>query len=295
MQFQNGSTPLDYRKKLIVEPGSKAHLKDFDPAWHGEHEDEKAAAEEIAHHLDRITKLQRLLYGEKRHGVLIILQGIDAAGKDGTCWHVMRAFNPQGVDVTGFKQPTAEESEHDFLWRIHPHTPGRGRIAIFNRSHYEDVLVVRVHGLAPESVWSKRYDQINEFERLLAENNVVILKFFLVISPEEQLKRFGERLDDPMRQWKISDGDYSERARWSEYGEAYEAMLEKCSTKHAPWYVLPSNHKWFRNLAASQILADTLEDLNMKLPEPTVDLAKIKTLYQAALADPAHPDKIKAA
>ncbi len=286
---------MDYRKKLIVEPGSKVRLKDVDPAWHGKHEDEKEAAEEMARHLERGTKQQRLLYGEKRHAVLIVLQGIDAAGKDGVCWHVMQALNPQGVAVTGFKQPTSTEKEHDFLWRVHPHTPGLGQIAVFNRSHYEDVLVVRVHDLAPKSVWSKRYDQINDFERLLADNGVAILKFFLLISPEEQLKRFGERLDDPMRQWKISDSDYAERAKWDDYIDAYEAMLEKCSTKHAPWYVIPSNHKWFRNLAVSEILAETLEDLHMKLPKPTVDLAKIRAEYHATSADPAHPGKAKPA
>ena len=284
---------MDYRKKLIVEPGSKVKLKDVDPGWRGKHEDEKEAAGEIARHLERITKQQRLLYGEKRHAVLIVLQGIDAAGKDGVCWHVMQAMNPQGVAVTGFKQPTSTEKEHDFLWRVHPHAPGLGHIAVFNRSHYEDVLVVRVHDLAPKSVWSKRYDQINDFERLLADNGVAILKFFLWISPEEQLKRFAERLDDPMRQWKISDSDYAERAKWDEYIDAYEAMLEKCSTKHAPWYVIPSNHKWFRNLAVSQVLAETLEDLHMKLPKPTVDLAKIRAEYHATNVDPAHPDKAK--
>lgn len=284
---------VDYRKKLLVEPGSKVKLKNVDPSWHGKHENEKEAADEMARHLGRLTNQQRLLYGEKRHAVLIVLQGIDAAGKDGVCWHVMQAMNPQGVAVTGFKQPTSTEKEHDFLWRVHPHAPGLGQIAVFNRSHYEDVLVVRVHDLAPKSVWSKRYEEINDFERLLADNGVAILKFFLWISPEEQLKRFGERLDDPMRQWKISDSDYTERAKWDDYIDAYEAMLEKCSTKHAPWYVIPSDHKWFRNLAVSQVLAETLEDLHMKLPKPTVDLAKIRAEYHTTSADPAHPGKAK--
>lgn len=282
---------MDYRKKLIVEPGSKVRLKDRDPSWHGKHEDEKAAAEETARHLARITTQQRLLYGERRHALLIVLQGIDAAGKDGVCWHVMQAMNPQGVGVTGFKQPTPEEQAHDFLWRVHPHAPGLGRVAVFNRSHYEDVLVVRVHKLAPKSVWSTRYDRINEFERLLHESGVTIVKLFLQITPEEQLRRFAERLDDPMRQWKISDSDYSERALWDDYAKAYEAMLENCSTEHAPWYVIPSNHKWFRNLAASQIVAATLEDLGMKLPQPTVDIAKIRAEYHDSAADPAHPGK----
>lgn len=282
---------MDYRKKLIVEPGSKVQLKHLDPAWHGQHGSEKEAAEEIAKHLSSIADHQRLLYGEKRHALLIVLQGIDAAGKDGVCWHVIKGMNPQGVSVTGFKQPTPQELDHDFLWRVHPHTPGLGRVAVFNRSHYEDVLVARVHKLAPKSVWSPRYDRINEFEQLLHENGVTIIKFFLMITPEEQLKRFGERLDDPMRQWKISNSDYTERALWDDYIQAYEAMLEKCSTKHAPWYILPSNHKWFRNLAASQIIASTLQDLHMKLPKPTVDIETIRAEYHSASATPDEPEQ----
>lgn len=282
---------MDYRRKLIVKPGAKVRLEDFDPGWHGGHADEKAAAAETAEHLRSITVQQRLLYGERRHSLLVVLQGIDAAGKDGVCWHVMQAMNPQGVEVTGFKQPTPEEHDHDFLWRVHPHAPGLGRVAVFNRSHYEDVLVVRVHKLTPKSVWSERYDRINEFERLLTESGTAIVKLFLLISPEEQLKRFGERLDDPMRQWKISDSDYSERALWNDYARAYEAMLENCSTGRAPWYVIPSNEKWFRNLAASQIIAATLSDLGMKLPAPSVDLAAIRAQYHAAEADPSDPEK----
>jgi len=239
-----------------------------------------------------LSKQQRMLYGEKRHAVLIVLQGIDAAGKDGVCWHVMKGMNPQGVSVTGFKQPTPEEREHDFLWRVHPHAPGLGRVAVFNRSHYEDVLVARVHRLVPKSVWSTRYDRINEFERLLTESGVKIIKFFLWISPEEQLGRFAERIADPMRRWKISEGDYSERALWDDYVMAYEDMLANCSTRHAPWYVLPSNHKWFRNLAASQIITATLDDLKMKLPSPAVDIARIKAEYHATEADPAHPERV---
>jgi PPK2 family polyphosphate:nucleotide phosphotransferase len=186
--------------------------------------------------------------------------------------------------VTPFKQPTEPELAHDFLWRVHPHAPGRGQVAVFNRSHYEDVLVVRVHKLAPKPVWSRRYDRINEFERLLADNGTAVLKFFLYISADEQLRRFKDRLDDPEKQWKISASDYSERARWDDYIKAFEDVLEKCSTKHAPWYVIPSNHKWFRNRAVSEILADTLDDLRMKPPAPTVDLAQIRKEYEAAAA-----------
>lgn len=192
-------------------------------------------------------------------------------------------MDPQGVQVTGFKQPTAEEREHDFLWRVHPHAPQRGNIAIFNRSHYEDVLVVRVHELVPKDVWKPRYDFINEWERLLAvENNTTILKFFLYISKEEQLEQFKIRLDDPDRQWKISDSDYKEREKWDDYIKAFEAALSRCSTRCAPWYVIPSNHKWFRNLAVSQIIADALEDMRLELPKPTVDIEEIRQLYHQA-------------
>ncbi|MEM8843314.1 MAG: PPK2 family polyphosphate kinase, partial [Pseudomonadota bacterium] len=174
---------------------------------------------------------------------------------------------------------------HDFLWRVHPHTPGLGEVAVFNRSHYEDVLVTRVHDLVPKSVWSKRYDMINEFERHLTANATTILKFFLWISPEEQLERFRSRLEDPTKQWKISTSDYAERALWDHYVKAYEAMLSKCSTKHAPWYVIPSNHKWFRNLAVSEILIDALAGLRMKRPEPSVDLDEIRQKYHRAAAE----------
>lgn len=273
---------MDLREKLIVEPGKRVRLKDIDPGFSGKHTSEFEARGDLDKNVARLSRLQEALYAEKKHAVLIVLQGIDAAGKDGTCWHVMTAMNPQGTTVTSFKQPTEPELAHDFLWRVHPHTPGRGQVAVFNRSHYEDVLIVRVHGLAPKSVWSKRYDQINAFEELLVASGTTILKFFLLISAEEQLERFKDRLDDPAKQWKISDSDYSERQRWDDYTKAYEAMLEKCSTRRAPWFVIPSNRKWFRNLAISTILADTMEGLKMKPPAPTVDLAEIRKQYEAA-------------
>jgi PPK2 family polyphosphate:nucleotide phosphotransferase len=273
---------MDYRKKLVVEPGSKVKLKAIDPGWHGKADGGEDATAALAAETERLTKLQYLLYAEKKHALLVVLQGIDAAGKDGTCWHVMTSMNPQGTTVVPFKEPTEAELAHDFLWRVHAHTPGRGQVAVFNRSHYEDVLVVRVHDLVPKAVWSKRYDQINAFEALLAASGVTIVKFFLYISPEEQLARFKQRLDDPARQWKISDSDYKERAFWGDYVKAYEAMLERCSTEAAPWYVIPSNHKWFRDLAVSRILADTLDGLKMKMPEPSVDLAAVRKAYHAA-------------
>ena len=271
---------MEFRKRFRIEPGSKGDFSAIDPGFHEPHANDVEAAADLQHNLTRITNLQRGLYAERKHSLLIVLQGIDGAGKDGTCWHVIGAMDPQGVEVTGFKQPTAEEREHDFLWRVHPHAPGLGNVAIFNRSHYEDVLVVRVHKLAPEEVWKPRYDFINEWEKLIAvENNTVILKFFLYISKEEQLERFRKRLDDPARQWKISEGDYTEREKWDDYIKAFEAMLSRCSTKHAPWFVVPSNHKWFRNLTVSQIIADTLEDMHLQMPKPTVDLDEIRRLY----------------
>jgi len=273
---------MSYAHQLIVAPDSKVRLNDIDPAFHGHHESADKAAPEIAEHLDRLRALQYTLYAEKAHSLLIVLQGIDAAGKDGVCRHVIDAMNPQGCVVTGFKQPTAEERGHDFLWRVHRHAPELGKVAIFNRSHYEDVLVVRVHKLVPKEQWAKRYDHINAFERLLADSGTTILKFFLWISKEEQLERFRQRLDDPARQWKISESDYTERAYWDDYVAAYEEMLQRCSTDVAPWYVIPSNHKWFRNLAVSQIICEALAGMKLKMPKPTVDLDKIRKSYHKA-------------
>jgi PPK2 family polyphosphate:nucleotide phosphotransferase len=243
---------------------------------------EDDAKQELDKAKNKLTEMQRLFYGDRSRALLIVLQGIDGAGKDGTCWHVISAMDPQGVKVQGFKQPTPEEAAHDFLWRVHPHAPAKGEVAVFNRSHYEDVLVVRVHKLAPKPIWQARYDFINEWEKLLhTQNNTTILKFFLMISKDEQLARFKERLDDPGRQWKISDSDYKERSYWDDYIGAFEDALTNCSKEHAPWYAIPSNHKWFRNLAVSKIVAETMEDMKLKLPKPTVDLAEIRRLYHA--------------
>jgi PPK2 family polyphosphate:nucleotide phosphotransferase len=273
---------MDYNKRLIVKPGDKVKLADVDCGYKGHHEHAEHAAGEIANYLDRLRKLQYTLYAERAHSLLIVLQGIDAAGKDGVCRHVITAMSPQGCIVTGFKQPTAEERGHDFLWRVHPYAPELGKVAIFNRSHYEDVLVVRVHKLAPKEVWSRRYDHINAFETLLADSGTTILKFFLWISREEQLERFKQRLDDPARQWKISDSDYKEREFWDDFVKAYEDMLERCSTDRAPWYVIPSNHKWFRNLAVSQIICEAMEGMKMQMPKPIVDLSQIGKAYHKA-------------
>ena len=272
-----------FRKEFSVEPGSSVKLKDIDPGYHGKHESHEAALPEIQAHVQRMYELQYLMYAERKHSLLIVLQGLDAGGKDGVIRHVITGMNPAGCRVTGFKRPTPEELAHDFLWRVHAHVPAKGEVAIFNRSHYEDVLVVRVHKLAPEEVWSERYDLINDFERLLVvENNTTILKFFLYISKQEQLARFKQRLDDPSRHWKISDSDYEERERWDDYVKAFEDVLAKTSTEKAPWFVIPANHKWFRDLAISQIITRTLEDLDMKMPEPSVDIAAIRRKYHAA-------------
>ena len=229
-----------------------------------------------------MDKLQYLLYADGDKSLLVVLQALDAAGKDGVVRHVFRGMNPQGTSVFSFKQPSKDEAAHDFLWRAHQRTPGKGEIVIFNRSHYEDVLVVRVHKLVEKSVWSKRYDLINDFEKMLASNGTRILKFLLHISPEEQLARFKQRLDDPSRNWKISDADYSERELWPRYIEAYEEALERTSTKHAPWYVIPANHKWFRDLAISEIIADTLDEMGLKLPPTHVDMDEIRNKYHVA-------------
>lgn len=273
---------MNYGKKFIVDPGAKLRLGKIDPGYSGKHKSREAAAEETDAQVARMDRLQYLLYADGSRSLLIVLQGLDAAGKDGTVRHLFTGMNPQGTSVANFKEPTKEELAHDFLWRVHPHVPSKGEVVIFNRSHYEDVLVVRVHKLVPRSVWSKRYGQINDFEKLLHENGTSILKFFLHISPDEQLQRFRQRLDDPERQWKISDSDYSERKLWPKYMGAYEEAIAETSTKQAPWYVIPSNHKWFRNLAISQIVADAMDEMGLKVPPPRVDIAAIRRKYHAA-------------
>jgi PPK2 family polyphosphate:nucleotide phosphotransferase len=273
---------MNYGKKFVVKPGSKVRLGKTDPSYTGKHASRATAVSATAKQVERMDRLQYLIYAGASRSLLIVLQGLDAAGKDGVVRHLFTGMNPQGTKVFGFKEPTHEERAHDFLWRVHRCTPGKGEVAIFNRSHYEDVLVVRVHKLVPRSVWSKRYDLINDFETMLAESGTQILKFYLHISPDEQLARFRQRLEDPERRWKISDRDYTERELWPKYIEAYEEAIALTSTKQAPWYVIPSNHKWFRNLAISQIVADTMDEMGLKLPPPRVDLAAIWQKYHAA-------------
>jgi PPK2 family polyphosphate:nucleotide phosphotransferase len=259
--------PANLRSTLIVKPGGRVRLSRLDPS--GTHGFAKASAEPLLdRQMNRLEELQDKLWAEGRRSVLVVLQGIDAAGKDGTIRKVMTAFNPQGCVVSAFKVPTAEELGHDFLWRIHRRTPRKGEIGIFNRSHYEDVLVVRVHKLVPSSVWSARYDQINDFERTLAAGGTTIVKFFLTIDRDEQRARFQARYDDPTRRWKFSLGDLEERKRWDDYQAAFDEALSKTSTAIAPWYVIPANKKWFRNLAVATILADTIAGLRPVYPKP---------------------------
>ena len=263
-------------KQFVVTPHAHLRLTQFDPDdTAGFNKGDKAHAH-LEKNVERMADLQYRLYAEGRRAMLVILQGMDASGKDGTVRHVMTGLNPQGCRVTSFKVPSDEEARHDFLWRIHKAVPAHGEIGIFNRSQYEDVLVVRVHELVPKSVWSARYDEINTFEKLLSENGVTILKFFLHISKEEQKERLEERIKDPARNWKISPADLKERERWNDYVKAYEAVLKKCSTAAAPWFVIPSNKKWFRNLAVSQIIVETLEQMNLKFPKAAFDVSKLK-------------------
>lgn len=276
---------MHYHKKFRVEPGSKVDLSKVDAGFKDKHESHAHALPEIAEYSQKLHDLQYMMYAEGKQSLLIVLQGRDAAGKDGVIRHVLGAMSPQGCAVTGFKVPTKGEAAHDFLWRYHKAAPKRGEVAIFNRSHYEDVLVQRVHEMVPESVWSKRYAHIRHFEALLHDAGTRILKFYLHIDPVEQLARFRKRLDDPARHWKISEADYAERHYWDAYTAAFEDALGACSTKDAPWFVIPSNHKWFRDLAISRIVTETLESMDMRFPEPTVDLEEIARKYHQAEAE----------
>jgi PPK2 family polyphosphate:nucleotide phosphotransferase len=259
-----------------IKPGTSVDLTRWDPADQSVFEDDKAAARGPLKALNlRLEALQELLFAEGKHKILIVLQAMDSGGKDGTIRHVFDGTNPQGVKVANFKKPTDQELAHDYLWRVHRHTPGSGEIVIFNRSHYEDVLVVRVHNLVPPEVWARRYDHINNFEQMLVDEGTTILKFYLHISKEEQKERLQARLDEPHKLWKFAKGDLAERERWDEYMEAFEAALSKTSTDAAPWYVIPANRKWYRNLVISRILVETLEKLDMHYPEAEEDLDQV--------------------
>ena len=259
-----------------VAPGTSVDLSEWDPQATASFDGDKEAAKaEFATMVDRLAELQHLMWAENKHKLLVVIQAMDTGGKDSTIRSVFSGVNPQGVRVTNFKAPTERELEHDYLWRVHPHTPGNGEIAVFNRSHYEDVLIVRVLDLVPEERWRRRYGHIREFERLLADEGTTIVKLYLHISKEEQAERLQDRLDTPHKLWKFNKGDLKHRALWGEYMTAFEAMLEETSTEYAPWYIIPANRKWYRNYVIGSILVDTLERLNMEFPEPEEGLDEV--------------------
>ena len=263
--------------KYRVRPGQRVDLDDYDPddtrlVPGGKEE----AREKNSAIQNRLAELQELLFAGHEWKLLIVLQGMDTSGKDGTIRHVMGGFNPAGTRVASFRKPTIDELDHDYLWRVHRQVPAKGEVVVFNRSHYEDVLVVRVHSLVPKPVWQRRYAQIRCFEQTLSEEGCIILKFFLHISKDEQRKRLQARLDDPTKRWKFQPGDLEERAIWSDYRKAYEAALSKTSTDEAPWYVVPANQKWYRNYIVGSLVVDALERLDMKYPEPDLSNIVIK-------------------
>jgi PPK2 family polyphosphate:nucleotide phosphotransferase len=270
----DGTPSPDYTRYRVA-PGKKTRLKDVDPEESESFDDKEEVLPLLQRQVARIDALQERLYAENKRSLLVVLQAMDTGGKDGTIRGVFDSINPQGCPVASFKAPSAEELAHDFLWRIHQKSPAKGMITIFNRSHYEDVLVVRVHNFVPEEVWQKRYAIINDWERSLHESGTVILKFYLHISKDEQKKRLEDRRDTPEKQWKFASRDLAERAFWDDYMVAYEDAINKCSTDYAPWYVVPSNKKWYRNLVIARTIADTLEALDPQFPAPEEGLDKI--------------------
>lgn len=271
---EQSPTKPDYWR-YRVHPGKPIHLADIDPNASEPYASKKEAEKELEKQRNRLQELQTRLYAEQKRSVLIVLQAMDTGGKDGTIKNVFQGVNPQGCQVWSFKTPSIEELNHDFLWRYHHRTPARGMIAIFNRSHYEDVLIVRVKNLVPEPVWRSRYRILNEFEHMLTLNHSVVLKFFLHISKDEQKKRLESRLEDPNKRWKFSINDVQERRFWNEYQLAYEDAINNCSTEYAPWYVIPANKKWYRNLLIARAIADTLEAMNPQYPPETEGLGSI--------------------
>ena len=266
------------KSPYLVKPGKPFKLSKLDTADHGHFKDKADAESATERNLHKLDKLQGVMYAEAKRSLLVVFQAMDAGGKDGAVDHVFSGINPQGCMVTSFKAPTYLELAHDYLWRIHNAAPAKGMIGIFNRSHYESVLVERVKDLAPKNVWSKRYASINAFEKLLAEEGTIILKFFLHISRKEQKARMESRLKDPAKNWKFSAQDLVERERWDEYMEAYQDALRKCSTEESPWFVVPSDHKWYRNWVISDTIVRTLQPLGMKYPPPATGLDKIKVV-----------------
>jgi PPK2 family polyphosphate:nucleotide phosphotransferase len=262
-------------KKLMVIEGKKINLQRLSPDYNFSIDEEKAEYVLKQNLKKRMSELQYRLYAERKNGLLIVFQGIDTSGKDSTIRHVISAFNPQSCAVKAFKEPTTEDLSHDFLWRIHKRAPSRGEIVVFNRSHYEDIIQPRVHKTIHKSIWSQRYEHINAFERCLSDNSIKIIKFFLHISKEEQRKRLEERMNDPSKQWKVSKSDITERKLWKNYTVAYQDIINRCSNLWAPWYIIPANKKWFRNLVVSLVIVDTLERMKPKFPKPTINLSEM--------------------
>jgi PPK2 family polyphosphate:nucleotide phosphotransferase len=282
-------------EKYRVSPKAKIDLNNYDPNDTSLFDGKKSQAKDLLKELNsEIEALQEQLYAEGKHKLLIIIQAMDTGGKDGTIRAVFEGVNPQGVKVASFKTPTPVELAHDYLWRVHQHTPGKGKIVIFNRSHYEDVLVVRVHNLVPKKVWGRRYEQINNFEKQLVEEGTQILKFYLNIDLDEQAKRFLARVEDPTKTWKFNPGDLEERKLWQEYMAAYEDMLNQTSTDYAPWYLIPANKKWYRNIVIARIVRDTLKAMNMGYPEKPADLDSyrriLREMVSADVLEEVHAD-----
>jgi PPK2 family polyphosphate:nucleotide phosphotransferase len=267
---------MKLKSPYLVRPNAKVKLSHFATDETGGFKSQEDANPVLAKHCKQLAALQEIFYASQQKALLIVLQGMDTAGKDGTISHIFSGVNPQGCDVSQFKQPTPLEARHDFLWRAHAQVPPRGMIQIFNRSHYEDVLVPYVHKLIPRKKVRQHLDDILEFESSLADNDVIILKFFLHISHEEQTRRLQSRIDDPDKHWKLSAADFKEREFWDEYMDAYQLLLPATSRKHAPWFVIPSDHKGYRNVAISEILVKAIKDLNLKYPKPTMDASKIE-------------------
>ena len=276
---------MDFTKKHLIKPDQAVDLKSIQTKVKGPFQGKADAKVFTAETVDKICELQYRMFVEQKHSLLIILQAPDAAGKDGVIRKVLGKMNPQGCRTYPFKVPSTIERAHDFLWRIHRCTPAKGMISIFNRSHYEDVLVVRVDDLVPKSVWSKRYELINQFEANLVQAGTHILKLYLHISPEAQLERFKNRLDDPEKHWKLNPGDYAARDKWNDFRAAYEDVLSKCSTQDAPWFVIPADHKWYRDASVAAIVYETFKNIDPQLPVVDVDLDEIRALYQREAAE----------
>ncbi len=264
----------NHHQALVPERGKKVKLKDYDPDYTGGMGKEEALAKFNALQ-ERLAELQDVMYAQRKHALLIVIQAMDAAGKDSLTKKVFDAVNPQGIQVHGFKAPTEEELAHDFLWRVHARVPAKGYIGVFVRSHYEDVLVVRVNNLAPKDVWQARYEHINHFERLLADSGTHILKFYLHVSKAEQKKQLQERLDDPNKHWKWNDGDLETRAKWDEYMDAFEDVFERCNTEYAPWHIVPGNERWYRNYIVTKTIVDKLESLGLAYPPAPAGIDKV--------------------